>query len=312
VILKPSDFAPHGCTALAEATLAAGLPAGVFQLLHGAAAVGRALVEDPRIRAVSFTGGLQGGRSVALACMRQMKVVQLELGGNNPLVVLDDADLDAAADGVVAALTTLNGQWCRALGRLLVARARLAPLVERVAARLAQLRLGDSRDPVSQMGPLVHHHHRERIQAALDALARRGGRALAPTPLPSLPGCFVAPTLVSGVPPDAATDEIFGPVATVHAFDDDAEALALANGTPFGLAAYVFGAEPHALAVGRRIEAGVVKINGVTLFGLHPDAPRPAWGLSGLVDEGVEATFEHFRGGRVVGVADRRAPERHA
>jgi phenylacetaldehyde dehydrogenase len=273
-------------------------------LLHGDATVGRQLVADPRVRVVSFTGGLEGGRAVAAACAHAMKPVQLELGGNNPLVVLADADLDAAADGVVAALTTLNGQWCRALGRLLVARPVEAALLGRVLDRLGRLRLGDSRDPHSQMGPLIAEVHRRRVQSAIHALrAEAGGVLHAPTPLPALRGAFLAPTLLTGVAAERARDEIFGPAATVHAFDDEAEALALANGTDFGLAAYVYGRESRALAFARKVRAGVVKVNGVGLLGLHTDAPRPAWGLSGLGDEGTRETFEHFRGSHTVGVA---------
>ena len=303
VLLKPSDWAPHGAGALAEAALQAGLPAGLLQLVHGGAETGRRLVADERVASVSFTGGLEGGRAVAAACAHAMKPLQLELGGNNPLIVLDDAPLDGAADGVVAALTTLNGQWCRGLGRLLVARAIYEPLLERVLERLARLKLGDSRDIQSEMGPLVHERHRARVSAQLGQLVRAGGTAHAPTPRPALAGSFLPPTLVTGAAPADTRDEIFGPVAAVHPFDDDAEALALANGTAFGLAAYVFGAPERALPLGRRIRAGVVKINGVGMFGLHPDAPRPAWGLSGIGDEGTRETFELFRGTHTIGIA---------
>ncbi len=236
-----------------------------------------------------------------------MKPAQLELGGNNPMIVLDDADVDAAAAGVVAGLTTMNGQWCRALGRLLVHRDVMGALVERVCAALADVRLGSSLDLDSRMGPLVHERHRDAVAAAVDALVAAGGTALQPTPMPDLPGSFYPPTLVTGVAPEAALEEIFGPVATVHPFDTDDEAVSLANQTPFGLACYVFGDEARALAVGERVRAGTVKVNGVGLLSLHPLAPRPAWGLSGLGDEGARETLEFFRGTRVIGVAERRA-----
>jgi acyl-CoA reductase-like NAD-dependent aldehyde dehydrogenase len=307
VLLKPSEWAPLSAQLITEAVCAAGLPAGMLQLLHGGAEVGATLVRDARVRAVSFTGGLAGGRAVAAACAEQIKPAQLELGGNNPLIVLDDADLDAAISGVVAGLTTLNGQWCRALGRLLVHRSLIDPLLEGVMQRLALLRLGSSLETDSQMGPMVSRGHRDHVTAQLAHLQALGGQVRQSTPLPDLAGWFLAPTLVTGLAPESTLDEIFGPVATVHGFDDDEEAVALANQTPYGLAAYVFGAEDRAWAVARQLRAGLIKINAVTLLNLHPQAPRPAWGLSGLGDEGTLETFEFFRGTRVIGVAARPA-----
>lgn len=305
VLLKPSEFAPLSAQLITEAAVAAGLPAGMLQLLHGAGDVGAALVRDPRVRAVSFTGGLAAGRAVAAACAQDIKPAQLELGGNNPLIVLADANLPAAIDGVVAAITTLNGQWCRALGRLLVHRSLEQPLIEGVLGKLAVIKLGRSTDAGSEMGPLVSQRHRDHVATQIVEMQAHGGRLHQSTPLPALPGWFQAPTLVTGLAPEATLEEVFGPVAAVHAFDSDDEAIALANQTPFGLAAYVFGEEQHAWAVARRVRAGLIKLNAVTMLNLHPQAPRPAWGLSGLGDEGTVETFEFFRGTRVTGVAAR-------
>lgn len=305
VLLKPSEWAPLSAQRITEAAVAAGLPAGMLQLLHGAGEVGGALVRDPRVRAVSFTGGLAAGRAVAAACAQDIKPAQLELGGNNPLIVLADASLPAAIDGVVAALTTLNGQWCRALGRLLVHRSLVEPLLAGVLARLATLQLGSSLDAGSEMGPLVSQGHRDLVAAQVAEFQAQGGTLHRTTALPALPGWFYPPTLITGLAPEQTLEEVFGPVATVHAFDADDEAVALANQTPFGLAAYVFGEEPHAWAVARRVRAGLIKLNAVTMLNLHPQAPRPAWGLSGLGDEGTLETFEFFRGTRVTGVAAR-------
>lgn len=305
VLLKPSEWAPLSAQIITEAACAAGLPSGMLQLLHGAGDVGASLTGDERVRAVSFTGGLAGGRAVAAACAHGIKPAQLELGGNNPLIVLADAHLPAAIDGVVAALTTLNGQWCRALGRLLVHRSMQAPLLEGVLGKLKTIRLGSSMDERSEMGPLVSRGHRERVMQQVEHLQAQGGTLHRTTPLPELPGWFHAPTLVTGLSPEATLEEIFGPVAVIHAFDSDDEAVALANQTPFGLAAYVFGEETHAWAVARRVRAGLIKLNAVTMLNLHPQAPRPAWGLSGLGDEGTLETFEFFRGTRVTGVAAR-------
>jgi phenylacetaldehyde dehydrogenase len=279
----------------------------VLQLLHGDGATGARLVADPGIAAVSFTGGLGGGRAVASACAEGIKPAQLELGGNNALVVLDDADIEAAADGIVAGLTTLNGQWCRAIGRLLVHESLQQQLLDAVCRRLSALHMGAALDPQAEMGPLVHEGHRQHVAAAVDALAAKGAQVLQPTALPDLGGWFFAPTLLTGLDPEHSRDEIFGPVCAVHSFGDDAEACRLASETPFGLAGYVFGSEQRAWSVARTMRCGIVKINGVSMLNLNPAAPRPAWGLSGIGDEGTRETFEFFRGSRVIGVAARPA-----
>jgi acyl-CoA reductase-like NAD-dependent aldehyde dehydrogenase len=301
-LLKPSEWAAGSAQLIAESVVAAGLPAGAFALLHGGAETGAALVADPRTAAVSFTGGLAAGRAVAHACAQGIKPVQLELGGNNPLLVLEDADIEVAAQGVVTALTTLNGQWCRALGRLLVHRAREEELLASVGEKLNRLVIGSSVDAAAQMGPLVHRAHRDAIAAAISRLESLGGVAQGYGALPALDGWFIQPTLVRGLSPTATLEEVFGPVAVVHSFDTDDEALQLANQTPYGLAAYVFGAPDHAWQLARGIRTGIIKLNGVSLLNLNPAAPRPAWGLSGLGDEGTRETFEFFRGNRVIGV----------
>lgn len=303
VLLKPSEWAPLSAQVITEAAQAAGLPPDMLQLVHGGGQTGAALVGDSRVRAVSFTGGLAGGRAVAAGCAQDIKPAQLELGGNNPLIVLDDANLDAAIDGVVTAMTTLNGQWCRALGRLLVHESRRDALLDGVLARLAQVRLGSSMDAASEMGPLVSQRHHAHVRTQAGRLRELGGTLNATTPVPDLNGWFLPPTLVTGLSPDDTLEEIFGPVAAVHSFASDDEAVHLANQTPFGLAAYVFGDEPHAWQVARGVRAGLIKINAVTMLNMHAAAPRPAWGLSGLGDEGTVETFEFFRGTRVIGVA---------
>lgn len=305
-LVKPSEWAPHSAQVIVQALQEAGMPGDACQLLHGTAATGVELVADPRVAAVSFTGGLAGGRAVARACAEQVRPAQLELGGNNPMLVLEDAQIEKAADGVVTAMTTLNGQWCRALGRLLVHKRLEAELLECVKHKLAGLALGNALDPDSAMGPLAHRRHRQHIEQQVSALREKGGALHQCTPLPSLDGWFYPPTIITGLRPEDTIEEIFGPVACLHSFDDDEQAVRLANQTPYGLAAYVFGDEERCWRVARGIRAGVTKINAVTLLNLSPEAPRPAWGLSGLGDEGTRETFEFFRGTRVIGVADSR------
>lgn len=302
-ILKPSEYAPQGSQRFAEvvAGVLAGrdVPGGVFQLVHGDGATGARLTGDPRIRAVSFTGGAAGGRSVAAACAAGIKPVQLELGGSNPLVVMPDADTGRAARAAVDLLTTLNGQWCRALGRLIVPESARDALLDAIGDRLAALRAGPPLDPATDFGPLVHSRHRDLVAARRDAL---GGRVLSTTKVPD-EGNYLAPALVSGVDPGDAAEEIFGPVATVHTYRGLDEAVALANGTAYGLEGYVAGTdEDAALAVARRVRAGEVKVNGSSVMSLHLSAPRPAWGASGLGEEGTAETLRFFTNPRVVGV----------
>lgn len=305
-ILKPSEWAPYSCQFLAEAIEAVGFPPGVFQLVNGGAEVGAKLVSDNRVRAVSFTGGLQGGRAVAQACAMTFKPAQLELGGNNAMVVMDDADLDSAAKGVAAGMTTLNGQWCRALGRLVVDEHIHDDLLERALDQLSRIKIGHSLDTTSQMGPLVHAGHYQLVNSAMAELQAMGGRAHQVTEFPAGDGYYFPPTLITGVNPNQTTEEVFGPVATVHTFRTEAEALALANQTPYGLGGYVYSQnEDRALAFARQMTTGGVKINGVSLMSLNHMAPRPAWGLSGYGEEGTEETFRFFCGTRVVGVANR-------
>ncbi|NKZ07597.1 aldehyde dehydrogenase family protein [Actinomadura latina] len=304
-ILKPSEYAPYGSQRLAEAAAGVlaerGVPGGVFQLVHGDGGTGARLTGDPRIRAVSFTGGPAGGRSVAAACAAGIKPVQLELGGSNPLIVMPDADPDRAARAAVDLLTTLNGQWCRALGRLIVPEALQDALLDAIGERLAALRAGPPLDEDTDLGPLVHSRHRALVTAQRDAL---GGRLLSPTKVPDR-GNYLAPALVTGVDPAAATEEIFGPVATVHPYRTLDEAVALANGTAYGLEGYVAGTgEDAALAVAWRVRAGEVKVNGSSVMSLHLFAPRPAWGASGLGEEGTAETLRFFTNPRVVGVED--------
>lgn len=305
VILKPSEWAPYSCLFLAEGLEAAGLPQGLFQIVNGGAETGHRLVSDRRVRAVSFTGGLQGGRAVAAACAQEFKSVQLELGGNNAMVVLEDADVEKTADGIVAGLTTLNGQWCRALGRLLVHRSIAGQVLEAALEKLRHIRAGDPLSPESQFGPLANAAHQQRIRQAVEALRAQGGTVHQATPVPSS-GYYLPPTLITGIPPEATLEEIFGPVAAVHPFENDAEAIRLANQTSYGLGGYVFSRdEDHALRIARQMNTGGVKINGVSLLELNVDAPRPAWGLSGFGEEGTLETFDVFCGKSVVGIAAR-------
>ncbi|QFU76462.1 aldehyde dehydrogenase [Halioglobus maricola] len=303
-IAKPSEWAPHSAVLIAEAINSMGLPRGTFQLVCGSRQTGSTMVNDSRIRAISFTGGTAGGRAMTHAAANDFKRLQLELGGNNPLIVFPDADIENAARGIVFGMTNLNAQWCRALGRVIVHNSVKSALLDRVMALFAEVTLGNSLTRTSDMGPQINHGQYQGILGALERLESCGGSLLSNTTMPDLPGYFIPPTLVDGCAPEHTIEEIFGPVASVHSFDTEAEALTLANGTDYGLAAYVYSSnEEAAWAFSRKLRTGGVKINGYNLLSLSPDAPRGAWGLSGLGEEGTGHTIEFFTGARVVGVA---------
>ncbi len=303
-ILKPSEWAPHSAFLLAKAISSVGLPPGTFQLLLGDYRVGSALTDDARIASVSFTGGLGGGQAIARASADFIRPLQLELGGNNPVVVFKDANLDLAATGIVYGMTNLNAQWCRALGRLLVAEEVKDELLSKVIALLKTIKLGSSMDSDSQMGPLVHTAHYQHIHDEINKLKHAGGSVLQTTNMPDLDGYFIPPTLIQGLSPDQTTEEIFGPVAVVHSFRRTEDALALANGTPYGLGAVVYSQdEAFAFEFSRKIRTGGVKINGYSLMSIGEGTPRSAWGLSGLGEEGLSQSIEFFAGARIIGVS---------
>ncbi|MEP5568846.1 MAG: aldehyde dehydrogenase family protein [Halioglobus sp.] len=303
-ILKPSEWAPHSAITMASIIHSINLPQGVFQLTCGNRVAGGKMVGDPRIKSISFTGGTAGGRAISNACADAFTPLQLELGGNNPMIVFADADIDKAAKGIAYGLTNLNAQWCRALGRVIAHRSIKQELIERVKSEFAKVVLGHSLDDNSTMGPQIHEQQYQAVLAEIERLQSKGGALIQNTRLPDLPGYFIPPTLIDGCNPEDTTEEIFGPVATVHCFDTDGEALKLANGTDYGLAAYVYSEnEEKAFAFSRQIRTGGVKINGYNLLSLSPAVPRGAWGLSGLGEEGTAHTIEFFTGACVVGPA---------
>ena len=303
VLVKPSVWTPHSAIVMAKAAHHAGAPEGAVNLVMGDRNSVRPMLNDHRVKAVSFTGGVGGGRAVALACAEDFKPAQLELGGNNALIVLDGADLDKVAEGIVYGLANLNGQWCRALGRVLVPRNLKTTLLDKVLLQLAEVKLGSSMDETSQMGPQAHQRQYEDVLRAIDTLKYQGGTVHAVTAMPELSGYFVPPTLIDGCKPEDTLHENFGPVAVLHTYSTEAEAIQLANAPPYGLAGYVYGPEENALRFATNMRTGGVKVNGYSLLSLRPDFPRGAWGLSGLGEEGGWESIRFFTGARVVGVS---------
>lgn len=302
-LVKPSVWTPHSALIITRLLHEAGMPNGAVSLIMGDRNAVRPLLNDPRVKSVSFTGGLGGGRAVAAACANEFKPMQLELGGNNAFVVLEGADLDVAAQAITFALCNLNGQWCRALGRVFVYKPLEARLLDKVLENLANVRLGSSLDEQSEMGPQAHQKQYEDVLRAIEMLEHKGGTAHAVTPLPELGGYFVAPTIVTGCDPADTRDENFGPVAVMHTFETEAEALRLANDAPFGLSGAVFGPEEVALKFAAEMRTGGVKVNGYSMLSLNGGLPRGAWELSGIGEEGGWESLQFFTGARVIGVS---------
>ncbi|MDJ1370049.1 phenylacetaldehyde dehydrogenase [Gulosibacter molinativorax] len=313
VLLKPSQNAPGGCQLLSEIIVAAmaesGFPTGAFQLVHGSSRIGALLTEDPRIEVISFTGGDAAGRTVARAAGANLAVAQMELGSNNPAIILEDADVTAAADAVVAGMTRINGQWCEAPGKILVAASIHDAFVAAMRDRLATLQLGDALEEGTEVGPLAFESHRDALTKAVDRLTSLGGELVAPGTLPPMDGWFLLPGMVTGTRPEDATEELFGPLVTVHAVDSPEEALRHANGPVTGLDAFVFGSDREAtLSLASRIRAGEVRINGTYMVDLAEGSRQTFWGTSGIGGHGPRNGVRFFLGDRVIGVDHQSAP----
>jgi aldehyde dehydrogenase (NAD+) len=277
IVVKPSEVAPLNAFLLADLLDELGLPAGVFNLVTGLGpVVGEALAASPGVDMISFTGSTRAGRRVSEVAAGTVKRVALELGGKSPNVILADADLQQAIIDGVSKCFLNSGQTCSALTRMLVPRAQLAEAEQIAAAVASQFTPGDPFDPGTRLGPLVSAAQRERVRGYIQRGVEEGaklvcGGAEAPEGLEH--GYFVAPTVFSGVTPEMtiAQEEIFGPVLAIMPYEDEDDAVRLANATDYGLAGGVWsGDEEHAKRVARRIRTGQVEINGATFNPLAP------------------------------------------
>jgi acyl-CoA reductase-like NAD-dependent aldehyde dehydrogenase len=298
VVLKPSEVAPLNAYVLAEVVDDAGLPAGVFNMVSGTGpVVGEALASHPLVDMVSFTGSTRAGKRVGELCMQRVAKVALELGGKSANVLLPDADFARAVpDGVGKAFLN-SGQTCSALTRMLVPRDRLAE-VEELAARAAEaLTVGDPLAEGSRLGPLASAAQWERVQGYIRSGIEEGAKLV--TGGPGRPegldrGFYARPTVFSEVAPGMriAQEEIFGPVLAILPYDDEDQAVEIANGTIYGLAGGVWaGSEERALAFARRLRTGQVEVNGGAF---NPDAPFGGYKQSGIGREYGRFGLEEF------------------
>lgn len=307
VLMKPSENAPNGCQILAEILVEElerrGLPRASFQLIQGGSAIGSLLTEDSRVEALSFTGGLGAGRTVAIAAASNLNAMQMELGSNNPAIVRADADVAATAKLIVQGMTRINGQWCEAPGKILAHESIHDGLVEAIRGELNALIVGDALDPGTQVGPLAFERQREGLLASISRLEGLGGTFIATERMPELDGWFLAPGMVVGTKPEDAGEELFGPVITVHSVGSDEEALAHANAPGGGLDGFVFSTDTaEALRLASRFRAGEVRVNGTFMSDLADDSRQTFWGTSGIGGHSPQYGVRFFVGDRVVGV----------
>jgi aspartate-semialdehyde dehydrogenase len=296
VVAHPSSETPLSALALAELGERAGIPAGVFNVITGSAPaiVGR-LCADSRVRVLSFTGSTEIGRLIAAQCAPTMKRLVMELGGHAPLLIFADADIEQAAKIAIDAKFATSGQDCLAANRIYVERPVYSAFCGAYAARVAALKIGNGLAADTEIGPLMHERAVAKVEAQVRDAEARGARLLAGGHRLASNSLFFQPTLLADVPDTALImrEETFGPVAAVAAFDSEAEVIARANDTEYGLVAYVVtkdGARQHRLA--RALDYGMVAINRVKITG----APIPFGGVkqSGLGREGSRHGLEAF------------------
>ena len=293
-ILKPPEWAPLTCSLLADAAQAAGLPPGVFNVVQGGGpTTGARLVKDARIARVSFTGSLPTAKLIAQAAGANLVPCSLELGGKSPFLILEDADLDNAA--ATAALMYRNaGQVCLAGTRLLVHEKVAPDFIRIMRGHVEKLVIGDPREAATEVGPIIHPRQFERVKGFVDRALAAGAKLLwggAPHPYGKQ---YFQPTLLTSVrqTDEIVQNEVFGPVLTLQTFADDYQALAMANGTDYGLGGVCYGETAHATAVADKVRTGFIWVNS---FGIR-DLAAPFGGIkrSGVGREGGDWSFEFF------------------
>jgi len=301
VVLKPAEFTPLSASLWATIFEDAGLPAGVFNLVNGLGEqAGDALVKHPGVPLISFTGESSTGQLIFANAAPLLKGLSMELGGKSPAIVFADADLEAAIDSTLFGVFSLNGERCTAGSRILVERSVYDDFVSRYSARAAKIVVGDPQDPATEVGALVHPEHYAKVMSYVELgktearLVAGGGR---PERLPAelAHGNYVAPTVFADVQPDARIfqEEIFGPVVTITPFDDEAEALELANGVRYGLAAYLWTTDlKRAHTFAQNVDAGMVWLNSHNVRDLR--TPFGGVKASGLGHEGGYRSIDFY------------------
>ena len=284
VVAKPSEMTPLTAFRLSQICIEIGLPEGVLNIVHGLGPeIGQALVEHPEIKAISFTGGTETGRIVARTAAPMFKKLSLELGGKNASIILDDADLDLTIPGVVRAGFLNSGQICLCNSRILIHESLYDEFLPRFLAEVEKL----------QIGPVISEQHQTKVLSYIDLAKQEGGEILAGGNALEKSGSWIEPTVIGNLSHDSrcSTEEIFGPVVTLHTFSDDAEAITIANGTEYGLAGSIWS-EKRGHELASQLDTGMVWVN----TWLHRDLRVPFGGVknSGVGREGGEYSLNFF------------------
>ena len=307
VILKPAEWSPLTATLLASVLEEVGVPAGVFNVVHGfGETAGAALSSSPGVDLICFTGETTTGKTILAAGAPTLKRCSVELGGKSPVVVFDDADLELCVDAALAQIFTMNGQRCTAGSRLLVQAGLYERLVMAVAARARHVRVGDPTDPRTELGPLIREEHLERVLDYIDSARAQGARVLAGGRRPPGRdrGFFLEATVIADVDEHMRVfkEEVFGPVLVAMPFEDEADAVRLANATDYGLAAYVWTNDiRRAHRVAHAIDTGMCWINSQNVRDLR--TPFGGVKASGIGREGGDYAFDFYCETEIVHVA---------
>jgi 5-carboxymethyl-2-hydroxymuconic-semialdehyde dehydrogenase len=305
VVHKPAEFSPMTASILVEIAEDAGLPAGVWNLVNGLGEeAGKALTEHPDIKAIAFVGESKTGSMIMKQGADTLKRVHFELGGKNPVIVFDDADLDRALDAAIFMIYSLNGERCTSSSRLLVQSTIADEFLAKLTDRVNNIRVGHPLDPTTEIGPLIHKTHFDKVTSFFDTARSEGATIAAGGKRVGDKGWFVAPTLFTDANNDMAIaqQEIFGPVLTAITFDTEEQALSIANDTPYGLTGYVWTNDlTRAMRFSDALEAGMIWVNSENVRHL----PTPFGGVkaSGIGRDGGDWSFDFYMEQKHIGFA---------
>ena len=305
VVHKPAEFSPMTASLLLEIAHEAGLPPGVWNLVNGLGEeAGVALTEHPDIKAIAFVGESRTGSAIMRQGADTLKRVHFELGGKNPAIVFDDADLDRALDAVVFMIYSLNGERCTSSSRLLVQSSIAEEFTSKLAARVRNIKVGNPLDPKTEVGPLIHKIHLDKVLSYFQVARDEGATIEVGGSRQGQEGCYVQPTLLTDATEDMriSREEIFGPVLTVIPFGTEEEAIWIANDVRYGLTGYVWTNNlARSLRVSNALEAGMIWVNSENVRHL----PTPFGGIkdSGIGRDGGDWSFEFYMEQKHVGLA---------
>jgi 5-carboxymethyl-2-hydroxymuconic-semialdehyde dehydrogenase len=305
IVHKPAEWSPLTASLLAEVALAAGLPPGCLNVVHGfGEEAGKALTEHPLIKAIGFVGESATGSAIMAQGAPTLKRVHFELGGKNPVIVFADADLDRALDAVLFMIYSLNGERCTSSSRALVQASIYEEFSARAAERVKRIKVGHPLDPATEIGPLIHPRHVDKVLSYADEATRAGARTAVGGRRHGTHGNFVEPTLYTNARNDMriAQEEIFGPVLTMIPFADETEAISLANDVSYGLTAYIWTKDVgRAHRVAQAVDAGMVWVNSENVRHL----PTPFGGMkaSGIGRDGGDYSFDFFMETKNIAIA---------